>query len=194
MAKKTAEEFAKEQKEISVSQFFEKNKHLLGFDNPTKALLMAVKEAVDNSLDASEEAGILPDISVRIKQNKEDAYTISIQDNGPGIVRENVGRVFGKLLYGSKFHRLMQNRGQQGIGISSVTLYSQLTTGNPVRVWSRPESSKKTYYAEFHIDTAKNEPEIVKEEMIDDGPIKEHGVKIEVDVAGRYRKTVEDYL
>ena len=66
--KKTAEEFAKEQKEISVSEFFEKNKHLLGFDNPTKALLMAVKEAVDNSLDAGEEAGILPDITVKIKQ------------------------------------------------------------------------------------------------------------------------------
>lgn len=194
VAKKTAEEFAKEQKEISVSQFFEKNKHLLGFDNPTKALLMAVKEAVDNALDASEEAGILPEINVKIKQNKEDVYTISIQDNGPGIVKENVGRVFGKLLYGSKFHRLMQNRGQQGIGISSVTLYSQLTTGNPMRIWSRPESSKKTYYVELHIDTAKNEPEIVKEEMLDDGPIKEHGVKVEVDVVGRYRKTVEDYL
>ncbi len=194
MAKKTAEEFAKEQKEISVSQFFEKNKHLLGFDNPTKALLMAVKEAVDNALDAAEEAGILPDINVKIKQNKEDVYTISVQDNGPGIVKENVGRVFGKLLYGSKFHRLMQNRGQQGIGISSVTMYSQLTTGSAMRIWSRPESSKKTYYTEIHVDTAKNEPEIVREEMLEDGPIKEHGIKIEVDVAGRYRKTVEDYL
>lgn len=106
---KTAEDFAKEQKEISVSEFFEKNKHLLGFDNPTKALLMAVKEAVDNSLDACEESGVLPDISVKIKQLSEDKYRITVQDNGPGIVKEQVPRIFGKLLYGSKFHRLRQS-------------------------------------------------------------------------------------
>jgi len=107
--KKTAEEFAKEQKEISVSEFFEKNKHLLGFDNPTKALLMAVKEAVDNSLDAGEEAGILPDVIVKVKNINEDKYRVSVQDDGPGIVKEQVPRIFGKLLYGSKFHRLRQS-------------------------------------------------------------------------------------
>ncbi len=120
MSKKTAEDFAKQQKEISISEFFEKNKHLLGFDNPTKALLMAVKEAVDNSLDACEEAEILPDITVKIKNLKEDVYKVSVQDNGPGIVKEQVPRIFGKLLYGSKFHRLRQSRGQQGIGICTT--------------------------------------------------------------------------
>lgn len=192
---KTAEDFAKEQKEISISEFFEKNKHLLGFDNPTKALMMAVKEAVDNAIDACEEAGILPDISVRIKQFSEDKYRITVQDNGPGIVREQVPRIFGKLLYGSKFHRLRQSRGQQGIGISAVLLYSQLTTGNPTRVWSKTDEKKKTYYCELLLNTTKNEPEIVKEEMFDkDGFSDGHGVKVEIDVLGRYRKTVEDYL
>src|SRR3989344_6387186 len=137
--RKKAEDFAKEQKEISVSEFFEKNKHLLGFDNPTKALLMAVKEAVDNSLDASEEAGILPDISVKIKQLDEDKCRVTVQDNGPGIVKEQVPNIFGKLLYGSKFHRRRQSRGQQGIGISAVVLYSQLTTGQPTRVWTQTD-------------------------------------------------------
>src|SRR3989338_1042223 len=113
MAKKTAEDFAKQQKEISISEFFEKNKHLLGFDNPTKALLMSVKEAVDNALDACEEAEILPDITIKIKSLKEDVYRVCVQDNGPGIVKEQVPRIFGKLLYGSKFHRLRQSRGQQ---------------------------------------------------------------------------------
>jgi hypothetical protein len=37
------------------------------------------------------------------------------------------------LLYGSKFHRLRQSRGQQGIGISAAGMYGQLTTGRPVR-------------------------------------------------------------
>lgn len=194
MSVKKAEDFAKEQKEISVSEFFEKNKHLLGFDNPTKSLLMAVKEAVDNSLDACEESGILPDITVKIKQVDDNTYIVSVTDNGPGIVKENVPRVFGKLLYGSKFHRLLQGRGQQGIGISSVTLYAQLTTGVPTKVWSKIESKKKTYYCELHLNTAKNEPDIIKEEEIDKEVVGEHGIKVEMEIHGRYRKTVEDYL
>jgi len=194
VAKKTAEEFAKEQKEISVSEFFEKNKHLLGFDNPTKSLLMAVKEAVDNSLDACEEAGILPDIIVKIKNIKEDIYQVSVQDNGPGIVKEQIPRVFGKLLYGSKFHRLKQSRGQQGIGISSVTLYSQLTTGEPTRVWSKIESQKKTYYVELHLNTVKNEPDIIKNEEIEKDMLGGSGVRVDMILHGRYRRLVEDYL
>lgn len=192
--KKTAEDFAKEQKEISISEFFEKNKHLLGFDNPTKALLMTVKEACDNSLDACEEAGILPDITVKLKQTGEDKFRVTVQDNGPGIVKEQIPKIFGKLLYGSKFHRLHQSRGQQGIGISAVVLYSQLTTGSPTKVWSRTDEKKKVNYYELFINTAKNEPEIVKEQILDDGL--ERGVKVEIDVVGRYRKTqsVDDYL
>ncbi len=194
MSKKTAEEFAKEQKEISVSEFFEKNKHLLGFDNPTKSLLMAVKEAVDNSLDACEEAGIVPDINVKIKNVKEDIYVVSVMDNGPGIVKEQIPRIFGKLLYGSKFHRLKQSRGQQGIGISSVTLYSQLTTGVPTKVWSKTEKNKKTHYCELHLNTSKNEPEVIKEEDLEKSAIGDQGTKIDMEMHGRYRKTVEDYL
>ena len=190
--KMTAEEMAKEQREISISEFFEKNKHLLGFDNPTKALLVAVKEAVDNSLDACQDADILPDIAVKIKSIGEDKFRVSIQDNGPGIVKEQIPRVFGKLLYGSKFHHLRQNRGQQGIGISACVLYSQLTTGSPTRIWSKTEGAKTGYHYQLFINTAKNEPEIVKNEDWNDGF--EHGVRIEMDVTARYRKWVEDYL
>jgi len=189
--KKSAEELGAEMKAISISEFFEKNKHLLGFDNPTKALLMAVKEAVDNSLDAAEEAGILPDIAVKIREKSEDRYVVSIQDNGPGITKDKVASAFGKLLFGSKFHRLRQGRGQQGIGISAVVLYSQLTTGTPTRIWSKTEG-KKGLYLELLLNTQKNEPEIVKEEPFENGF--EHGVKIEFELIGRYRKWVEDYL
>src|SRR6187200_3782977 len=63
----SAVEMGARQREISVSEFFTKNRHLLGFDNPRKALLTCVKEAVDNALDASEEAGILPDVVVRLE-------------------------------------------------------------------------------------------------------------------------------
>ncbi|MCA9310677.1 MAG: hypothetical protein KDA21_05680, partial [Phycisphaerales bacterium] len=106
----TAETMAEKQREISVSEFFAKNRHLLGFDNPRKALLTTVKEAVDNALDACEEAGILPDIVVKLEEleappsvSKPGRYRITITDNGPGIVRKQVENIFGKLLYGSKF-------------------------------------------------------------------------------------------
>ena len=161
--KATAEQMATRQREISVSEFFAKNRHLLGFDSPRKALLTAVKEAVDNSLDACEEARILPEIEVRIEvagglkapepkpEPKPEAkaddgkaapeapkgpsvaqaerFIVTVTDNGPGIVADQIGRIFAKLLYGSKFHRLRMSRGQQGIGISAAGLYGQLTTG-----------------------------------------------------------------
>ncbi len=193
----TAEDLAKMQKEISVSEFFEKNKHLLGFDNKTKALLMVVKEAVDNSLDACEEAGILPNIKVSITpdKNRQDVFKVVVEDNGPGISEHQVGRVFGKLLYGSKFYRLRQSRGQQGIGISAAVLYSQLTVGEPATIYTKTEKQSVTKKFRLYMDTTKNEPEIL--EIKDVGnKIKDHGLIVEFLVLGRYKKVkgIDDYL
>ena len=133
----TAEAMATKQRDISVSEFFTKNRHLLGFDNPAKALLTTIKEAVDNALDACEEAGILPTIDVTVEEVSDGRYRVKVEDNGPGIVKEQIPKIFAKLLYGSKFHRLRQSRGQQGIGISAAGMYGQLTTGRPVVVVSK---------------------------------------------------------
>ena len=164
--RRTAEEMARDQREISVAEFFEKNRHLLGFDNPSKALLTVVKEAVDNALDACDEAGILPEIKVEISNLEESKYKIVIEDNGPGIVKEQIPKIFAKLLYGSKFHRLRQSRGQQGIGISAAVLYAQLTTGKPAMIYSKTKKSGKTYVFHLKIDTINNDPEIIKEESL----------------------------
>ena len=109
---------------ISPAEFFEKNRHLLGFDNPIKALLTSVKEAVDNSLDACEGHKILPEIFIQIQKISETRYKMIVEDNGPGIPKEHVARAFGKLLYGSKFQTFggKQGRGQQGIGISASVM------------------------------------------------------------------------
>ncbi len=104
-----ARELAKKQREISIAEFFEKNRHLLGFDNPRKALLTTIKEAVDNSLDACEEARILPEVTVELIQLGETRFRIIIEDNGPGIVKQQIPKIFAKLLYGSKFHKLSQS-------------------------------------------------------------------------------------
>ncbi|MDD5650765.1 MAG: DNA topoisomerase VI subunit B, partial [Candidatus Nanoarchaeia archaeon] len=196
MSEKTkAHELGSKQKEISISEFFTKNRHLLGFDNPTRALLMAVKEAVDNSLDACDEASILPEIIIEIKKLSEERFKVIIEDNGPGILKANLPNVFGKLLYGSKFHRLRQSRGQQGIGISAVVLYSQLTTGKAIKITSRISDKRPAQYYELQIDTSKNEPKILLEKEIEWKKIT--GTKIEIEMEGRYLKGkqgVDEYI
>jgi len=198
--KLTAEVLAAKQREISVSEFFTKNRHLLGFDNPRKALLTAVKEAVDNSLDACEEAGILPEVLVEIKQisgvnGQNGRFLMKVEDNGPGIVKSQIPNIFAKLLYGSKFHRLKMSRGQQGIGISAAGMYGQLTTGKPIRITSRTSPDKPTHYYELQIDTRKNEPMILKEMEIEDTMVR--GTRVEIELEAKYQKgkqSVDEYL
>jgi DNA topoisomerase-6 subunit B len=192
----TAEDMAKRQREISVAEFFTKNRHLLGFDNPRKALLTTIKEGVDNSLDACEEAGILPAIKVVITPGTaEDRFRVVIEDNGPGIVKAQIPRIFAKLLYGSKFHRLKMSRGQQGIGISAAGMYGQLTTGKPVVITSKTSRNKPAHHYELEIDTQKNEPRI----LIDDAVewLVERGTRVEIELEAKYQKgrqSVEEYL
>jgi DNA topoisomerase VI subunit B len=271
---RTADEMAASQREISVSEFFVKNRHLLGFDNPLKALLTTVKEGVDNALDACEEAGILPEVLVEIRRVggtpasvveaaeaaanaadgngapkdgngsekpaaalsdslfqrrlfDEDAseeeetakavaaaargvskkagrrvtdpperFVVVIEDNGPGIVEEQVGKVFGKLLYGSKFHRLRQSRGQQGIGISAAGMYGQLTTGRPVRITSKTHPRKKAHFMEVTLDLQRNHPEIHGREDRD-WTEKSTGTRVEIELEAKYQKgqrSVDTYL
>ena len=193
-----AEELAKKQKEISVSEFFERNKQLLGFDSPTRAILTAVKEAVDNSLDACEEASILPDLRIVIEEvdKKRSIYHVTVEDNGPGIVRQQVPNVFARLLYGSRFHAIRQSRGQQGIGISAVVMYSQLTTGRASVVRSKIGPDAAPHEFELRLDTKRNMPDVLRDEVIlwDD---KEHGTRFECWLVARYqrgRQSVYEYL
>jgi DNA topoisomerase-6 subunit B len=190
-----AHSMAARQREISVSEFFTKNRHLLGFDNPQKALLTAVREAVDNSLDACEEAGILPDLHVEIEEVAENRFRVAVEDNGPGIVKQQVPKIFGKLLYGSKFHRLKQQRGQQGIGISAAGMYGQLTTGRPVQIISRTSKRKPAHLFQITIDTQKNAPVIQKDREVDWD--RGRGTRVEIELEAVYKKgrrSVDDYV
>ncbi len=191
----TAETMAASQREISISEFFAKNRHLLGFDNPRKALLTCIKEAVDNSLDACEEAGILPEVEIEVKQLQEDRFVVTVRDNGPGIVKEQIPNIFGKLLYGSKFHRLRMSRGQQGIGISAAGMYGLLTTGQSMKITSRTGRQKKAHYYEIQIDTKTNSPEIIKDEEVTWD--RHHGTVVTIELEGKYQKgrqSIDEYL
>ena len=196
MTKITANDLAKKQKKISVAEFFEKNKHILGFGNPTRALVTSVKEAVDNCLDACEEADILPEITVEIKNGGDEGETtLIIEDNGPGIVKKQIKHIFGRLLYGSRFHEIRQSRGQQGIGISAVVLYSQLSTGRHANVISKTGENLPANVVELAINTNKNRAEVIKYDTIHWE--KPHGTRFESRIIADYkrgRRFVYDYL
>jgi len=179
---------AKKQKEVGVAEFFSRNKHLLGFDNKRKSLLTTVKEAVDNSLDACEEAGILPELSVEIIEMAEERFRVIVEDNGPGIVKAQIGKIFAKLLYGSKFHTRKQQRGQQGIGISAAVMYAQLTTGRPAKIQTKVKG-KVAHFMELTLDTKLNEPKILVDEEKEWD--KDHGTRIEIDLQAAYQKGVQ---
>ncbi|MFA6044806.1 MAG: DNA topoisomerase VI subunit B [Phycisphaerales bacterium] len=221
----TAEMMATKQRDISVSEFFAKNRHLLGFDNPRKALLTTVKEAVDNSLDACEEGGILPDITVVIEDLqperpstlKQSRYRITVCDNGPGIVRKQVENIFGRLLYGSKFHRLKMSRGQQGIGISAAGMYGLITTGKPMVIHTKPKANQPAHHIELAMNTKTNRAEVTVDDETEDFPpqrLKElskgtraetylatrdypTGTSVSIELEGRYQKgrgSVDEFL
>ena len=198
-----ASESGPRMQQASISEFFEKNKHFLGFDSLTRSIITAVKESVDNSLDACEEAKIPPviDIEIRKVKGKKDELILIAQDNGPGIPYTSIDKVFGRLLFGSRFHTISQTRGQQGIGITGVVMYSQLTTGKHTHVISKVSEEGVAVHIDIGIDTRKNraiKSNHKREPWLDENGIDiPHGVKIEARMKGRYqkgRKSVYQYL
>ena len=189
-----AEELAKQQRSISVAEFFEKNKHLLGFDSPTRGVITTIKEAVDNALDACEEAQVLPDIYISIKKTGPEIFRIIVEDNGPGIVPAQVPFVFGKLLYGSRFHQIRQTRGQQGIGISAAVLYAQLTSGLATVVISRTGAKESAHRFEIQIKIETNEPDIISQQPFEWDRI--HGTRVQIEFKSTMsaKKKLLEYL
>ncbi len=184
-----------DRKEVSISEFFDKNKQMLGFDSPQKALFMTVKEAVDNSLDACVDSGILPEITVKIEELGKEKYRVEVTDNGPGIKRTEVANSFGKMLYGSRFFKERQTRGQQGLGISAAILYAQKTTGFPTEIITKVEGDMTAFHFVLDIDIKKNSPHKISEvpEIWD----VKSGLKIILVLKGKYvggKQSVEEYI
>jgi len=150
-----AEELAESQQSISIAEFFEKNKHMLGFDSGARGLVTAVKEAVDNALDAAEESGILPDIYVEI-QEAGDYYRLIVGDNGPGLTKETLPKVFGKLLYGSLSCMRTDPRsaGDRNLCRRSLRPADRREAREDT---SRTQGSSEAEYFELIIDTDENE-------------------------------------
>lgn len=203
-AMKMARSSRSSMQQASISEFFEKNKHFLGFDTLPRSIITAVKESVDNSLDAAEEHRILPEIKIEIKKikGKKDELLMISQDNGPGIPQKSIDKVFGSLLFGSRFHTIRQTRGQQGIGITGVVMYSQLTTGKPTKVISKIAKEATAISVDIGLDTKKNKAIKTNQKRIhwtdeETMQVIEHGVRVEARMKAKYQRgkqSVHQYL
>jgi len=190
-----ATELYKKFRRVSIAEFFEKNRHLLGFDSPRKALLIAVKELVDNSLDACEEARILPDVYVEVTRMSKDIFKVVVEDNGPGIPYDKVPEIYGSFLFGTKFHRYVSTRGKQGIGASAVTLYAQLTTRRPIEVITKTPDADKAIKHKIMIDINTNTPIVMERKYI--SWRRKHGTAVTVYLKAQYirgKQSIDEYI
>ncbi len=164
-----AKDIFKEFREHSVSEFFRKNAAMLGYTGKIRSLTTVVHEGVTNAIDAAEDAGTLPSVFVAIKSMNEDSehYKVVIEDNASGIPDEYIPRVFGRMLAGTKLHRNVQNRGQQGIGISGGVMFAQATSGQPAKVITSTGNGDSISYNEVMIDVNKNEGKIMDHKKLD---------------------------
>ena len=183
--------------QISPSEFFYSNRDLAGFSNPTRSLYTAVREFVENALDACDQKGILPDVHLTIKAvdpEKPDPkpYILTVKDNGPGIDAEHIPLAFGTVLYGSKFG-LKQARGMFGLGATMAILYGQITTNKPVIVKSSSDGKIQNQF-EILLDIQKNKPVIVKHTTKE---ISKTGLTVSICLEGDYSKAgnkIRDYV
>ncbi|KHD87641.1 MAG: DNA topoisomerase VI subunit B [Bdellovibrio sp. ArHS] len=173
----------------STAEYFAKNLQQVGFSSPLKAVLTTLKEAVDNSLDACEQAGILPDLLVEVTKvgtgstKNTDLIRIVVEDNGPGIEAEDLAKVYGEYLASSKFGRGQCSRGQQGIGISAATTWAQMTNARGVNVISKTKKMRKAISAQVDVDIKSNTGVLKNKETLDWD--REHGTRVEFVLDGR---------
>ncbi|MFB0559745.1 MAG: DNA topoisomerase VI subunit B [Candidatus Lokiarchaeia archaeon] len=182
-------------KAISAADFFYRNRDIAGFDNPTRAIYTAVRELVENSLDACEDGGIIPELKVIMKNDGENVYQITVEDNGIGVPRDNIQSCFGRILYGSKYtHR--QARGRFGLGGKMAFLYGQITTHKPLHIISSAVDADWVYDVKLRIDIQSNQPELLEWNRRKNGE-GWHGTIIEFSLEGdwsRARKQIVEYI
>lgn len=173
----------------STAEYFAKNLQQVGFSSPLKAVLTTLKEAVDNSLDACEQAGILPEIELQVlkvgagSSKNTDLIKITVEDNGPGIETDDLAKVFGEYLASSKFGKGQCSRGQQGIGISAATTWAQLTNAKGAFVTSKTAAMRKAVRAQIDVDIKSNTGVMKNKESIDWD--KKSGTRVEFTIDGR---------
>jgi len=183
---------------MSPSDFFYRNREIAGFSNPSRAIYAAVRELLENSLDACEAQKALPEIFLRItevtaSESGSNIYIMRISDNGTGLPPEEIPNCFGKVFYGSKY-TLKQARGTFGLGGTITILYGQITTHKPVTITSSTGGEIHEY--EMMIDIQNNRPMILRHRVMENKK-KWRGTVVELQMEGDYsriKSRLLDYL
>ncbi|MGQ4912161.1 MAG: DNA topoisomerase VI subunit B [Candidatus Thorarchaeota archaeon] len=193
--------------ELSVSAWFYRNRTIAGFDNPARSLYVSIREIVENSLDACEDSGILPEVTVLLRQQDDeiDAYDLlsagpqvfelTVKDNGKGMRREAIPVLIGKMLTGTKFS-YRQSRGTFGLGGSLALLYGQVTTQQPIEVITGERGASHGHRVLMRLNIENNTPEVLEEEKIPKSP-QESGTMVSFHLQGdwlRSKRRIIDYF
>ncbi|MDO8124342.1 MAG: DNA topoisomerase VI subunit B [Candidatus Hermodarchaeota archaeon] len=180
---------------ISPADFFYRNRSIAGFDNNMRALYTAVRELVENSLDACEDGGFLPTIKVKLSEVSPNWFRLRVEDNGIGVPRDHILPAFGQILYGSKYEH-KQARGRFGLGGKMAFLFGQITTSEPLQVVSAPSDGEHIFDVVLRQDIEENKPELVKWERRKNRE-KKHGCTLEFTLEGNWRSAkryIIDYI
>ncbi len=204
-----AEIEARKMRAVNPAQYYRQNLGQLGFGDPEHALVQTIKELMDNSLDACEAMGVLPEVTVELTATTKryevvtnktrdgsvrtfPVFKLAVEDNGCGVLKGKVAKCFGSVLYGSKFFSFRQSRGQQGLGVHAAIIYAQLTSLEPAVITTKTESDPKGFQVVLKIDTEKNSPVMVSSEEVEFS--KPHGTRVELMIAGDYTQKVESFI
>ena len=179
-----------EYQSISPADFFYRNREIAGFSNPSRATYTAVRELLENSMDACEAQRVPPDVYLRITEMDDDRdtetkfYKLRIEDNGTGVPADHIPQTFCQVFYGSKY-TLKQARGTFGLGGTMAVLYGQITTHKPVQVVS--STGGEIHEFTMMIDIQNNRASILKHN-IKQNPSKWRGTALELQMEGDYSR------
>jgi DNA topoisomerase-6 subunit B len=179
-----------EYQSISPADFFYRNREIAGFSNPSRATYTAVRELLENSMDACEAQRVPPDVYLRIteiddhRNTETKIYKLRIEDNGTGVPAEHIPQAFGQVFYGSKY-TLKQARGTFGLGGTMAVLYGQITTHQPVQVIS--STGGEIHDFTMMIDIQNNRANILRYN-IRQNPSSWRGTALELQMEGDYSR------
>lgn len=148
------------------SEFFVDNSALAGFTGE-RILYMAIRELIENSLDACENNTILPEIRISLKlyDADNDLWLVSCEDNGIGIPSDKVPIAVCSFLTSGKYVE-KQQRGLFGVGLKMIAAFSTKDTDHPLIVKSKSINEEAAYLFELRTDIITNKPIVLTKKII----------------------------
>lgn len=122
-------------------------------------------------------------------------FRVTCKDNGKGMPHDDIPNMFGRVLSGTKYG-LKQTRGKFGLGAKMALIWSKMSTGLPIEIYSSMRGQNFISFCRLDIDIHRNTPHVHLHEKRDN---KEawHGAEIQVIIEGNwttYRSKILHYM